>query len=310
MSLLALSSAQAATVQFQTVMGDFEVELFDETTPVTVANFLEYVEAGAYTNSIVHRSVNDFIIQGGGFTFDIENSQVESVQQRGPILNEPFLSNTRGTIAMAKLPDQPDSAVNQWFINLEDSNEFLDSVNGGFTVFGKVTDKGMEIIDAIADLKIADYRSLNSSFKELPLRGVTSADIRNKVPLSEDNLVLIKNIMILSASDTNLDDNAASSISSSLSSSSTSSTSSDFSDSSQSSSTSSDIAISSSSSSSVLVSSSSSTSPVSPIDFSNSSNSFSPDNSNGGGGSTSLLTLFLLSFAAIARGTRRHFRRQ
>lgn len=309
-SVLAFSSTQAATVQFQTVMGDFEVELFHETTPITVANFLEYVEAGAYTDSIIHRSVDDFIIQGGGFTFDIENNQIKSVSQNGPILNEPFLSNTRGTIAMAKLPNQPNSAVNQWFINLEDSNDFLDSTNGGFTVFGKVTDEGMDIVDEIAKLQIADYRSTNSAFREIPLRNVTSADINNKVPLAEDNLVLIKNIMVLSVSDTDLDDNASSSVSSSVSSSSASSTSSDFS--SVASSASSNNVVSSVSSSSIPASSSSSSSSVSPADSAYSSPPASPATTNssngGGGGSTNLLMLLALCFVAIARKASRHAR--
>lgn len=276
--------SHATTVQFQTVLGDFEVELYDEETPITTANFLEYVEASAYTDSIFHRLDNDFILQGGGYTFNIENSQIEKITQNDSIKNEPFFSNTRGTIAMAKLPGQPNSATSQWFINLEDSNDFLDSVDGGFTVFGKVTGEGMSIIDDIAALKIGDYRSTNSAFRELPLRNVTSSDLSNKTPLTEDNLMLIKNIMVLGATTTS----SVSSISSS------SSSSSDMN-------TSSSVNFNNSTSSSSIRSSETSVSSSSTV-ASVSSNSAVPatSNSGGGGGSASWLMLLALLSAGIA----------
>ncbi len=139
----------ATNVVMQTVLGDIEIELFDEETPGTVQNFLTYVRDGDYADSLVHRSVPDFVIQGGSFR--VEEGLVQDVPLDDPILNEPGIANTRGTIAMAKIADNPDSATAGWFINLVD-NPDLDSQNGGFTVFGRVVGDGMEVVDAIAEL--------------------------------------------------------------------------------------------------------------------------------------------------------------
>ena len=139
----------------------FIVELYDgnrslefRNTPITVANFLNYVNSGAYDNTIIHRSVSNFVIQGGGFIrpqvpADQPNSNPVSVTTNGTIINEPGNANIRGTIAMAKLGGQPDSATSQWFFNLSD-NAFLDTDNGGYTVFGRILDNGMTVIDQLA----------------------------------------------------------------------------------------------------------------------------------------------------------------
>src|SRR5690606_21024389 len=111
--------ANATTVQFQTVMGDFEVNLFDNTTPETVANFLEYVEAGDYTDTFFHRSMPNFVVQGGGFFYNHEEAKAFAIAANEAVINEPLLSNQRGTIAMAKVGNNPNSATNQWFINLK-----------------------------------------------------------------------------------------------------------------------------------------------------------------------------------------------
>lgn len=307
------ASTQATSVQFQTVMGDFEIELYDEATPITTANFLEYVEAGAYTDSFFHRSVDDFIIQGGGYTFDIENSQINSIIQNNPIKNEASISNTRGTVAMAKLPGQPDSAVSQWFINLNDSNDFLDSTDGGFTVFGKVTDEGMAIVDEIAQLQIADRRSTLSALSALPLRNVTRSN-KNRVALTEDNLVIIKNIMVLGASTAAPAPNSSSSSSESSSTESSSSPSSESSSSESSSQSSSSEAnfdssssdASSESSSSAASSESSSSSSSSQAAQNNSISSAPAQSSGGGGGSISwLMLLVMIGTGAISKLYRR-----
>lgn len=128
--------SQATTVQIQTVMGDLEVNLFDKDTPATVANFLAYVNAGAYTDSIIHRSVPNFIVQGGGFKYNDAWPPV-GIAQNPAVINEPLFSNVRGTIAMAKLGNNPNSATNQWFINLKDNSANLDRQNSGFTVFAR-----------------------------------------------------------------------------------------------------------------------------------------------------------------------------
>ncbi len=114
-----------------------EIDLFEEETPETVANFLNYVNDGDYANTFIHRSVAGFVIQGGGFTFI--DGERQSVPTDPPVVNEPGISNLRGTIAMAKLSGDPNSATSQWFINLADNAENLDGQNGGFTVFGQVT---------------------------------------------------------------------------------------------------------------------------------------------------------------------------
>ena len=119
--------------------------------------FLNYVNKGAYTNSFIHRSARDtsnnpFVIQGGGFRWQNAAPNLSPIPQDPPVENEFRVSNTRGTIAMAKLESAPNSATNQWFFNLRDTNaENLDNQNGGFTVFGKITDAaGLAVMGMIA----------------------------------------------------------------------------------------------------------------------------------------------------------------
>ena len=132
MAALLAPAANATIVQFQTVLGPFEVNLYDQNTPATVANFLAYVNSGAYNNVVIHRAVNGFVAQGGGFTY--QGSQTfGNVVQNAAVVNEPKYSNVRGTIAMAKLSGNSNSATNQWFINLGDNSSNLDAQNGGFT---------------------------------------------------------------------------------------------------------------------------------------------------------------------------------
>jgi peptidyl-prolyl cis-trans isomerase A (cyclophilin A) len=121
--------------------------LFRERTPITITNFLGYVNRGDYTNMIVHRLVPGFVIQGGGFT--IVNgadggSAADSVATQPTIRNEFGVSNTLGTISMAKLGGNPDSATSQWFISTGANSDNLDSQNGGFTVFGVVSRESFE----------------------------------------------------------------------------------------------------------------------------------------------------------------------
>jgi peptidyl-prolyl cis-trans isomerase A (cyclophilin A) len=126
---------------------DIDFLLFRERTPITIANFLGYVNRGDYTNMIVHRLVPGFVIQGGGFTIvngiDGEIS-ADSVATQPTIRNEFGVSNTLGTISMAKLGGNPDSATSQWFISTGANSDNLDSQNGGFTVFGVVSRDSFE----------------------------------------------------------------------------------------------------------------------------------------------------------------------
>ncbi len=151
-----------------TNLGNFCLELLERRTPQTVANFLSYVNSGAYNQSIFHRSEPGFVVQGGGFKVADSDSgaQVSPVSTFEPVANEFSLSNLRGTVAMAKLPDNPDSATSQWFVNLEDNTgppAFLDTQNEGFTVFAKVLYDGMIIFDTIADLQRVNFGGALSS---------------------------------------------------------------------------------------------------------------------------------------------------
>src|SRR6516162_715940 len=132
--IFALSHVQAGTLaQFRTVFGDIEVELYDQDKPVTVQNFIRYVQSGRYTNEFSHRLMPGFVLQGGGFAVanpGATNWQVYAIPTFPPIVNEfgtgPRLSNVYGTIAMAKLRGDTNSATAQWFFNLVD-NTALDA---------------------------------------------------------------------------------------------------------------------------------------------------------------------------------------
>jgi cyclophilin family peptidyl-prolyl cis-trans isomerase len=142
------ASAQPANPQvlIKTSEGNITLQLFADKAPVTVANFLSYVESGFYKGTVFHRVIPNFMIQGGGFT-----PQMVEKPTGEPIVNESKnrLHNTRGTVAMARTND-PDSATSQFFIN-QRSNLRLDWTPGseGYTVFGEVI-QGMDIVDFIA----------------------------------------------------------------------------------------------------------------------------------------------------------------
>lgn len=161
--LAASHAAVATTVTVETPLGSFNVRLYDDIAPDTVANFLNYVNDGDYDGTFIHRSIPGFVIQGGGFFFDGEEAQ--AIETDPPIANEFSESNVRGTIAMAKRADDPDSATSQWFINLV-NNPDLDTQNGGFTVFGEVIGDGMQVVDAIAALQRFNF---GPPFDSLPL---------------------------------------------------------------------------------------------------------------------------------------------
>ncbi len=167
-ALLIPLSADATTVRIQTSLGAIDVVLQDAGAPLTVANFFRYMNNGAYNNSIIHRSVPGFIIQGGGFSWDDVAKRVVSIPANAPVKNEfsATRSNLRGTIAMAKLGGDPNSATSEWFINLANNASNLDGQNGGFTVFGQVTADGMSVVDTIAGLPI--YNA-GGAFTDLPL---------------------------------------------------------------------------------------------------------------------------------------------
>ncbi len=187
------NNANATIVRVDTVLGSFDINLYDNATPATVANFVNYVQTGAYTDSIFHRSVAGFIMQGGGFVTDV-NAQVTAIPTNPPVVNEPVFSNIRGTIAMAKLGGDPNSATSQWFINVANNAGNLDGQNGGFTVFGEVTGNGMAIIDALEALPVFAFAS---PLNELPLQDYSSTDFANNVPVSNANLIIVNTISVI-----------------------------------------------------------------------------------------------------------------
>ena len=196
-ALLSLTplSAFATTVRMQTSLGDIDIQLMDTDAPVTVANFLNYVTSGTYVNSFIHRSVPGFIIQGGGYLWSDVSNGVSSIPANAPVTNEfsASRSNLRGTIAMAKLSGDPNSATSQWFFNLADNSANLDNQNGGFTVFGEVIGNGMQVVDAIAALRVVNGVAANSStaFDSLPVVTAPTTWI------TAQNLVIISAVSVL-----------------------------------------------------------------------------------------------------------------
>lgn len=133
-------------VEFKTTMGNFVVELDDVKAPKTTANFLNYVKSGFYNGTIFHRVIDGFMIQGGGFTSDLNQKPTDA-----PVVSEAQngLKNNIYTIAMARTSD-PDSATSQFFINVKDNTglDYPNAMGNGYTVFGKVI-SGTQTIDAI-----------------------------------------------------------------------------------------------------------------------------------------------------------------
>lgn len=187
------NAANATVVRVETVLGDFDINLYDNATPATVTNFLGYVQNGDFSDSIFHRSVTNFIVQSGGFRTDL-NAEVTSIPTNPAVTNEPVYSNVRGTIAMAKLGDNPNSATSQWFINLANNAANLDDQNGGFTAFGEVTGPGMDVVDALAALPAFAFAS---PFGELPLQNYSSTDFSNQLPVDNTHLIIVTAITVI-----------------------------------------------------------------------------------------------------------------
>jgi cyclophilin family peptidyl-prolyl cis-trans isomerase len=144
--LFAQENASTVRVKLVTSAGDITLKLYPQKSPVTVKNFLAYVDSGFYNETIFHRVISNFMVQGGGFT-----TAMTEKESGEPIVNESRnkLHNIRGSIAMART-SEPDSATAQFFIN-QRSNLQLDWAPGkeGYTVFGEV-EKGMGVVDFIA----------------------------------------------------------------------------------------------------------------------------------------------------------------
>ncbi len=176
--LILADSARAETiVTVTTQFGSFDIEMLESDAPLTVQNFLGYVNRGDYNGTFIHRSVPGFVIQGGGYTYVASNNTAPHIPTQDPVVNEFKVSNTRGTVAMAKLGNDPDSATSEWFVNLADNSSNLDNQNGGFTVFGRVINNGMDVVDQIAALDRADLGGAFSTTPVVNFNGTITEEI-------------------------------------------------------------------------------------------------------------------------------------
>ncbi len=192
-----LEKLNGTTLEFYTNFSNesvgekFFVEIYNDenqtnkTTPITSNNFIEYVSDGSYDNTLIHRVVSDFVIQGGGYTWPSLPSNESGgypvkIKSKGEIINEPVNSNLMGTIAMAKIAGQPNSATSEWFINLSD-NEGLDSQNEGFSVFGHLLGDSIKNPLLLNNQTIynVNYSDVGLNIPELPLINVQGNVISN-----------------------------------------------------------------------------------------------------------------------------------
>lgn len=178
----------ATLVRLVTNYGNIDVQLTDDVTPITVQNFLNYVNSGRFNNTIIHRN-SGAVIQGGGYT-----SRFDSVVTDSPIVNEfqpGVTTNIRGTIGMAKTSD-PNSATSQFFFNLQDNSSSFDNPlnSGGFTTFGTVTADTMATVDLIASLPVSNMFA--PPFSELPLVNYSGSGVPKPA-----NLVIVKKASVL-----------------------------------------------------------------------------------------------------------------
>jgi len=157
-------------ITIMTNHGDIVVELFEEAAPISTDNFRQYVNDGFYADTVFHRVIPNFMIQGGGMTADMNRKKTGAAIKNEAANGE---KNLRGTLAMART-GEVDSATAQFFINLSD-NSFLDHSGRdyGYAVFGRVTD-GMHVVDAIAGV---DTGSVHGH-QDVPLEPVTIVEVR------------------------------------------------------------------------------------------------------------------------------------
>lgn len=178
---------QNSEVQFRTSAGPINVELFDTAAPISVANFYEYATSGRYDNTIFHRLAPNFVLQGGGFSFNDTTHTFPPVSTDPTIQNEfsATRSNLASTIAMAKLGGDPNSASSQFFFNLGNNSANLDAQNGGFTVFGKIVGSTQSSTATVTDPVLLDLANTptsdrssatsNSALTSLPLENYSGS---------------------------------------------------------------------------------------------------------------------------------------
>lgn len=179
-----------AAVRLETASGDLDLLLYPDSTPQTVANFLRYVDARDYDGTVFHRSIEDFVLQGGGYYPVATPNRFFEVSTRPSPINEPGVSNLRGTVAMAKIGGQPNSATTNFFFNLEDNSTNLDNQNEGFTVFGRTSLSSLPVMDDLAakptySLAVAIGSGSNQTITDWPLSETVS-------PVAMDQSKLLK----------------------------------------------------------------------------------------------------------------------
>ena len=176
-------------------LGTIDVLLLEKQAPLSVANFLKYVNQGTYNNTVMHRSEPGFVVQGGGYT----PTGADITGPGTPTVPNEFRpgTNLRGTIAYAKLGADspgggPDSATSEWFFNLADNTSTLDPQNGGFTSFGRVVGTGMTVVDAIAALQRVNagggadgVGGINNAFNRLPVTRITNPTLTPVNPTTD-----------------------------------------------------------------------------------------------------------------------------
>ena len=168
--------AEKIQILIKTNVGDIKVELDPEKAPITVENFMKYVEEDFFNGLIFHRVIKDFMIQGGGYDKDLVKKEPHETIK---IESDNGLKNNRGTIAMARTND-PNSATSQFFINLKD-NDFLNfkeasTMGYGYTVFGEVLE-GMDVVDEIAEIPTTVSYINDEFYGSIPMKDVPSTNI-------------------------------------------------------------------------------------------------------------------------------------
>ncbi len=163
---------------------DFFVELTDN-TPTTKQNFLSYVNDGSYDGTMIHRSIDGFIVEGGAYTAPLVDANLSGstpgiVQPKGAIVNEPGNSNVRGTISMSRLSGVTNSASNRFYFNINDNSALLDGVDGGDTAFGNVLGSGMAVLDVMNNALTYSgdsyYAELGEAAKDLEFLPIWNLD--------------------------------------------------------------------------------------------------------------------------------------
>jgi cyclophilin family peptidyl-prolyl cis-trans isomerase len=183
-----------SAVRIVTNLGTMDFILYNTATPQTVTNFLSYVNAAVnnYNGAVFHRAIPGFVVQGGGFKVQSAPNNFSAIPTAASPINEPGISNLRGTVAMAKIGSNPNSATNQFFVNLGNNSSNLDrdsgspNANGGFTAFARVAGSGMTVADAMAGLPTVSSSvnvngTPNSTLTDWPLTSASASMDTTKV---------------------------------------------------------------------------------------------------------------------------------